>query len=247
MKHSIHLVNTLLCLCLTETLCAEEADTLKVVHMDEVTVVTAPKENRRLRELPTSVTLLSNEQMKAAHVKGIKGLTGVVPNIFVPDYGSRLTSAVYIRGVGSRINTPSVGLYVDNIPYINQSAFDFNYADVERIDVLRGPQGTLYGRNAMGGLIKIHTKSPFSYQGTDLRLSAATHGSYAGSLTHYHRVNDRFAFSTGGFYTYDDGFFKNAALDNRKIDRGQSAGGRLRAIYPRKRICRLQFHGLNLQ
>lgn len=231
MKHSIHLVNTLLCLCLTETLCAEEADTLKVVHMDEVTVVTAPKENRRLRELPTSVTLLSNEQMKAAHVKGIKGLTGVVPNIFVPDYGSRLTSAVYIRGVGSRINTPSVGLYVDNIPYINQSAFDFNYADVERIDVLRGPQGTLYGRNAMGGLIKIHTKSPFSYQGTDLRLSAATHGSYAGSLTHYHRVNDRFAFSTGGFYTYDDGFFKNAALDNRKIDRGQSAGGRLRAIY----------------
>ena len=119
MKHSIHLVNTLLCLCLTETLCAEEADTLKVVHMDEVTVVTAPKENRRLRELPTSVTLLSNEQMKAAHVKGIKGLTGVVPNIFVPDYGSRLTSAVYIRGVGSRINTPSVGLYVDNIPYIN--------------------------------------------------------------------------------------------------------------------------------
>lgn len=231
MKHSIHLVNTLLCLCLTETLCAEESDTLRVVHMDEVTVVTAPKENRQLRELPTSVTQLSNDQMKAAHVKGIKGLTGVIPNIFVPDYGSRLTSAVYIRGVGSRINTPSVGLYVDNIPYINQSAFDFNYADVESIDVLRGPQGTLYGRNAMGGLIKVHTKSPFAYQGTDLRLSAATHGSYAGSLTHYHRVNDRFAFSTGGFYTYDDGFFRNAALDNQKIDRGQSAGGRMRAIY----------------
>ena len=68
-----------------------------------------------------------------------------------------------------------MGLYVDNVPYIDKSAFDFNYADIERIDVLRGPQGTLYGRNTMGGLIKVHTKSPFSYQGTDLRLSPPEH------------------------------------------------------------------------
>ena len=141
--------------------------------------------------------------MQAAQVNSIKNLTGLVPNMFIPDYGSRLTSAVYIRGIGSRINTPSVGLYVDNIPYIDKSAFDFDYSDIERIDVLRGPQGTLYGRNAMGGLIKIHTKSPFSYQGTDLRIGAGTHNAYNTSLTHYHRVSERFAFSTGGFYDYE--------------------------------------------
>lgn len=171
--------------------CAEEVDTLKIVDVEEVLIIAAPKENRKLRELPNAVTLLSQQDMQAAQVNSIKNLSALVPNIFIPDYGSRLTSAVYIRGIGSRINTPSVGLYVDNIPYIDKSAFDFNYSDVERIDVLRGPQGTLYGRNAMGGLIKIHTKSPFSYQGTDFRMGAGTHNAYNTSMTHYHRISER--------------------------------------------------------
>lgn len=210
---------------------AEEVDTLKVVDVEEITIVAAPKETRKLRELPSAVTLLSQQQMQAAHVNGIKNLSSVVPNIFIPDYGSRLTSAVYIRGIGSRINTPSVGLYVDNIPYIDKSAFDFNYADVDRIDVLRGPQGTLYGRNAMGGIIKVHTKSPFAYQGTDVKIGAATHNAYQASLTHYHRPSERFAFSVGGFYEYEGGFFHNAALSDQEIDKGESAGGRLRGIW----------------
>lgn len=139
-------------------------DTLKVIDVEEIVVIAAPKENRKLREQPTAVTMLSQQDMQANQVNSIKSLTALVPNIFIPDYGSKLTSAIYIRGIGSRINTPSVGLYVDNVPYIDKSAFDFNYADIEGIDVLRGPQGTLYGRNTMGGLIKVHTKSPFSYQ-----------------------------------------------------------------------------------
>lgn len=210
---------------------AEERDTLRVIDVEEVLVIATPKENKKLREQPASVTLLSQQQMQAAQVNGIKTLSAVVPNLYIPDYGSRLTSAVYIRGIGSRINTPSVGLYVDNIPYINQSAFDFSYADVERIDVLRGPQSTLYGRNAMAGLIKVHSKSPFTYQGTDLRLGAATRNDYHASLTHYHRVTPRFAFSTGGFYDYQGGFFRNATLDGKKVDDGQRAGGRFRGIY----------------
>lgn len=206
------------------------ADTIKVVDVEEIVIIATPKENKKLRELPTSVTLLSQQQMQEAQVTGIKSLTAMVPNLFIPDYGSRLTSAIYIRGIGSRINTPSVGLYVDNIPYVNQSAFDFGYADVERIDVLRGPQSTLYGRNAMGGLIKVHTKSPMSYQGTDLRLGAATHNEYHASLTHYHRVNPHFAFSTGGYYDYQGGFFRNATLGGKRVDDGQRAGGRFRGI-----------------
>ena len=70
--------------------------------------------------------MLSQQDMQANQVNSIKSLTALVPNIFIPDYGSKLTSAIYIRGVGSRINTPSVGLYVDNVPYIDKSAFDFN-------------------------------------------------------------------------------------------------------------------------
>ena len=170
-RNSILIALTLLT---ASTAWAEEVpkDTIKVVDVEEVLVIASPKENRKLRELPTASTLLSQHDMQANQVTNLKGLTALVPNLFIPDYGSRLTSAIYIRGIGSRINTPSVGLYVDNVPYIDKSAFDFNYADIERIDVLRGPQGTLYGRNTMGGLIRVHTKSPFSYQGTDLRLMA---------------------------------------------------------------------------
>lgn len=222
--------------------CAEEVDTLKIVDVEEVLIIAAPKENRKLRELPNAVTLLSQQDMQAAQVNSIKNLTALVPNIFIPDYGSRLTSAVYIRGIGSRINTPSVGLYVDNIPYIDKSAFDFNYSDIERIDVLRGPQGTLYGRNAMGGIIKVHTKSPFSYQGTDFRIGAGTHNQYNTSVTHYHRINERFAFSAGGFYDYEGGFFRNAARNNDKLDKGQSVGGRARAIYLPSENWKLDFN-----
>ena len=67
----------------------------------------------------------------------------------MPDYGSKLTSPVYIRGIGSKINAPSVGLYVDGIPYFEKSAFDFNFTEIDRMEILRGPQGTLYGRNTM--------------------------------------------------------------------------------------------------
>lgn len=205
-------------------------DTLKVMDIEEILVIAAPKENRKLREQPTAVTLLSQQDMQANQVTSLKSLTALVPNIFIPDYGSKLTSAIYIRGIGSRINTPSVGLYVDNVPYIDKSAFDFDLSDIERIDVLRGPQGTLYGRNTMGGLIKVHTKSPFTYQGTDLRLSAGTYNNYNASVTHYHRLSNRFAFSTGGFYEYGGGFFKNSFLD-KKVDRSQAGGGRFRGIY----------------
>ena len=107
-------------------------DSLKIVDIEEVVVIATPKENRKLRELPVAATVLSQDNMRANQVNSVKNLTGIVPNLFIPDYGSKLTTSIYIRGIGSRINTPSVGLYVDNIPYIDKSAFDFNYADIER-------------------------------------------------------------------------------------------------------------------
>ena len=205
-------------------------DTTKVIDIEEVVVIATPKENSRLRQQPVSSTSLSQEDMRNRSVTSVKSLSAIVPNLFIPDYGSKLTTSMYIRGIGSRINTPAIGLYVDNIPFIDKSAFDFNYSDVERIDVMRGPQGTLYGRNTMGGLIRIFTKSPFSYQGTDLRLSAATYNNYQATVTHYHRINTQFAFSTGVFYGHKGGFFKND-FSGKRIDTDDEFGGRIRAIW----------------
>ena len=143
------------------------ADSLHTIGLDEVEVVSTIKETGTMQQQPSSVTIVGQKDLETLHVTSLKGVSNLVPNFFMPDYGSRLTSAIYIRGVGARMNTPAVGLYVDDIPYIDKSAFDFDFCDVERVDVLRGPQSTLYGRNTMGGLVKVYTRNPFVYQGTD--------------------------------------------------------------------------------
>jgi len=233
MKRNLLLATTCL---LSATALAEDINTLpkdttKVIDIEEVVVIASPKETGKLRELPNAVSLISQKDMQANQITTLKNVSALVPNFFMPDYGSKITSAVYIRGIGSRINTPAVGLYVDNIPYIDKSAFDFNFYDIERIDILRGPQGTLYGRNTMGGLIKVHTRSPFSYQGTDVKLSYGSKSNHrSASLTHYHRWNEHFAFSAGGYYEGSDGFFRNA-YNGKKIDNMEAGGGRIRAIW----------------
>ena len=215
-------------------------DTTKVIDIEEVVVIATPKENNRLRQQAVSATSFSQNDLRKNSVTSVKSLSGLVPNLFIPDYGSKLTTSMYVRGIGSRINTPAVGLYVDNIPFIDKSAFDFNYSDIERIDVMRGPQGTLYGRNTMGGLIRIFTKSPFSYQGTDLRLGAATYNNYKASVTHYHRISSQFAFSAGAFYEHKGGFFKNQ-FNGKRIDVDDEFGGRIRAIYLPTENSKLDF------
>ena len=105
------------------------------------------------------------------NIRSVKDISTVVPNLFIPDYGSKLISSAYIRGIGSRINSPAVGLYVNNVPYLDKSAFDFDFIDIASIEVLKGPQGTLYGRNTMAGLVNIKTLSPLEKQGSKIKLS----------------------------------------------------------------------------
>ena len=199
-------------------------------QMGEVVVVSSIKEKGLTRQQPSSVSLVTGRQMNDLHITSLKGVSSLSPNFFMPDYGSRLTSAIYIRGIGSRINTPAVGMYVDNVPYADKSAFDFNLYGIERIDILRGPQGTLYGRNAMGGIVKVETRNPFRYEGTDLQLGIATADLHRNaSLTHYHRFGDRFALSAGGYYEGSSGYFDNAHT-GKKADGMESGGGRLRGI-----------------
>lgn len=242
MKKHILTVLVLLALGAAESVRGEEVptDTTKVVDIEEVVIIATPKENSRLRQQALSATSLSQADMRSNAVRSVKSLSALVPNLFIPDYGSKLTTSVYVRGIGSRINTPAVGLYVDNIPFIDKSAFDFNYSDIERIDVMRGPQGTLYGRNTMGGLIRVFTKSPFTYQGTDLTLGAATYNNYKASVSHYHRISQQFAFSANFFYEHKGGFFKNSYLGER-VDKDDEFGGRFRAIYLPTENLKLDF------
>ena len=227
----------MLCLCgvcmnaKAETRPTEEGEMRgDTVNLRELTVV-ATKENSPYREQPLSVSTLGPNALQSHQVWSLKGTSQMVPNFYMPDYGSRLTSAIYIRGIGSRINTPAVGLYVDDVPFHDKSAFDFNLCDIERIDVLRGPQGTIYGRNTMGGLVKVYTRTPLTYEGTNLNLGYATRDNHRhASLTHYHHPSEKLAFSAGGYYEGSDGLFRNA-LTGGKVDDMEAGGARLRGIW----------------
>ena len=123
--------------------------------MDEVVITSSTKETNDLRLLPGSVSLLSPQDINARQIDALKDISVYIPNLYMPDYGARLTSAIYIRGIGARSSGQSIGLYVDNIPYLDKSAFDFEFNDIQRIEGFRGPHGTLYGRNAVGGIIHV--------------------------------------------------------------------------------------------
>ena len=162
----------------------ERGDTSRVYDIDEVVIVDQPKEAFRLRWQPLSSTSFDSGQLSV-----------FVPSFVMPEYGSRYTSSVYMRGIGSRVYSPAVGIYVDGIPVLSRSAFNFHTYDIDRVDVLHGPQGTLYGMNTEGGLIRLYSRNPFQYQGTDIRLSVGTKLLRKIEASHYERLNDKAAFS----------------------------------------------------
>ncbi|NDP21234.1 MAG: TonB-dependent receptor plug domain-containing protein [Paludibacter sp.] len=199
------------------------------VALNEI-VVQASRDNSKLHAIPASVSIISSKQIQTLGINSLTDATSTIANLFMPDYGSKLTSPIYIRGIGSRINAPSVGLYVDHVPYFEKAAFNFDFFDINRIEVLRGPQGTQYGRNTMGGIVNILTKSPIDYQGTDLNLQTGTYGTFLLNIGNYSKINTKFAWSLALNYRHNDGFFINDFL-NTKVDNLDSYGARTRLVW----------------
>ncbi len=142
------LLSILVLTSITISATAQKRDTLRWITLPELEV-TPLKQEKQFRVMPVAAFAVNSGVLKQHNVVSVKDLVGFVPNLFMPEYGSKLTSPLYIRGIGSKINAPSVGLYVDGIPYFEKSSFDFDFREIERVEVLRGPQGTLYGRNTM--------------------------------------------------------------------------------------------------
>ena len=205
-------------------------DTSKVIDLDELVVVAQPKEQVRLRLQPVSSNVFGSEQLQQLNVHDLSQLSQFVPSFVMPSYGARLTSSMYVRGIGSRINSPAVGIYYDNIPLMSKAAFNNHFYMLDRVDVLRGPQGTLYGQNTEGGLVRVYSKNPMNYQGTDVRLGIGTGLWRNVEVAHYHRPSDKLAFTVAGFYSGQKGFFNNANFSD-KNDKMNEAGGKLRLIF----------------
>ena len=107
------------------------------VHaLGELNVV-ALKQEAMLRDDAVSATVVGSAELDALNTAAMKGISDVVPNFYIPDYGSRITSTMYVRGIGARMDQPAVGLNVDNVPYLNKNAYDFDLADIESVEMLR--------------------------------------------------------------------------------------------------------------
>lgn len=202
-------------------------DTLRVYYLNEVVVTSSVKETNELKNMPTAVSVISPKQLKDTQIESLPGLSSIIPNFFIPSYGSKVSTPIYIRGIGARLGAQTVSLYVDNVPSFNPSAFDFEFQDIQRIEVLRGAQGTLYGRNAIGGIVNLYTLSPLTFQGTNLSVSGGNYGQFSAKASSYIKLSDRFGISGGGYYKRDDGYFMNSHA-GRKVDASENAGGKVK-------------------
>ena len=196
------------------------------VDLDEI-VITTTKETNELRTLPGSISFITPRMMEERKITSIMDLSAIIPNFFIPRYGSKMSTPVYIRGIGERSAGQSIGLYVDNMPYLDKSVFDFEFMDVQRIEILRGPQGTLYGRNAMSGIINVYTYSPLEHDRTKITLSAGNYGLLRANASVSRKIGGKAGVSLSGYYDGNNGFFENQ-YDNQRADHLRSGGGRLR-------------------
>lgn len=202
---------------------------VKAAMADTTVLLDAVQVSGKLSSGPSQVakttfqaTRLFNEQLNV-----LKDVSVMVPNLYLPDYGSRMTSATYVRGLGARMDQPVLGLLVDGLPVFNKNVFDGRVGDLVGITVLRGPQSTLFGRNTMGGVISLQTLSPRNYQGTRVRLGYANAQTIDAQASHYRQLDELHYLLVSGYGGRSDGLFTNT-YDNRSCDAYVEGGGRFR-------------------
>ncbi len=207
-----------------------ENDTIKGYSLGEVVVTSSSKETNSIKKLPGSVSVISPLQITGMQISDVVDISNIVPNFYIPDYGSKYSSPVYIRGVGNRSTSQASAMYVDNIPLINKSTYDFDFLDIQRIELLRGPQGTLYGRNAMGGIINVFTHSPLDIQRTSIGVNGGNYGLFQTHGSTDFKLNNQLGVSLSGYYDHSDGYFTNE-FTGKKADALDAGGGRIRLDY----------------
>ena len=202
----------------------------------EEIIVTAQKREQNIQDIPVAVTALSGEQLVEHGITDMFDLQQNAPALRVGQSQTATTANFNIRGIGTSSQNfgleSSVGLYVDGVYRARQSALINELADVERVEVLRGPQGTLFGRNSSAGAVLLNTVAPshetdgyfeLSYGNLDLFSANAAAG---GSL-----VEDVLAVRVTGFMTSRDGFVDAVGEGGNLLNDRDRYGGRVQLLY----------------
>ena len=175
----------------------------------------------RLSSQPLAYSEIHLRRLERDNIRSAGDLSAAAPNFFQPQYGSHITSSIYFRGFGSRIDQPVVGIYMDDIPILNKNAYDFDFPDLRRITVLRGPQGVLFGRNSSLGVIRLETLSPFDWTGVRAKAEGASNGSWRASASVFQHPRKDWGWSASAAFSHEGGFFSNE-YDGRRCDSGDA-------------------------
>jgi len=206
--------------------------------------VTAQKRQERLIDTPLSVSVLSADDLNRMQATQLSDFASTVPGLTLTTSGVGNTQ-ISLRGATSFTPNGTVAIYVDDVPYGSSSAFaaggtfafDEALFDVARVEVLRGPQGTLYGASAVGGLLKYVSNAPDSSAfGATLQTGAsATDGggvSYRVSSTvNLPLITGELATRISGFESHEGGYVDNVTLGLKDVDRSNVYGGRLDTLF----------------
>ena len=166
----------------------------------------------------SAVTVLAGKSIERLNVITMKDMSEIAPNFYIPSYGSRMTSSIYVRGLGARIDQPVVGLQVDGVTFLNKDNYDFDLFDIDRIEVFRGAQSILNGRNTMCGQVNITTLSPWRYQGWRFMLEYGRANTVKAGVGYYGKITSTLATSATAYFTHTDGYFRNE-YNNGRLDK----------------------------
>ncbi len=226
-------------------------------------IVTAQKRSERLQDVPVPVTVVSAEKLVDNNQLRIQDYYTSVPGLSVmPSTSGSGGSfqAVSIRGITTGVYTnPTVGIAVDDVPYGSSTSIgagggsvvaDIDPADLDRVEVLRGPQGTLYGASSMGGLLKYVTVDP-STDGVTGRLEGDTSSIYHGNNLGYGArgsanvpLSETVAIRASAFTREDPGYIDNPVLHINGINQDHVSGGRLSALWKPSEVLSVKLSAL---
>lgn len=191
-----------------------------IYELQEVTV-TAEKRQLNPVNIPTALTVLTPEIITGENNLDLRNISGIVPNFYMQEGGLKLSTPLYVRGIGSISGIPSVGLYVNGVPVFDKNAFIFELNDIRQIEILRGPQTTLYGRNSINGLININTNTPHNKFALQAGIGYSSYSSQNYKIILNLPIKDfynRLSFS----YNKSKGYFKNQYENNKKSNPSDS-------------------------
>jgi len=201
----------------------------------EEIVVLAQKRAQNIMDVPIAVSAVSGQQINDAGIKDMADLQQNVPNLIVSSSQTTTTSTFSIRGISSTSNNfgveSSVGLYVDGVYRSRQSSMINDLVDVEAVEVLRGPQGTLFGKNTPAGALQIRTVAPSHDQDAFIDVTAGDYNLIKVSGAANFSLTDNLAMRGTLFYSERDGYVDDFALGEDVYNDRNRLGGRLQFLY----------------